>query len=219
MRFYFVRHATTDWNEEGRYQGHHDIPLNEKGKSQVRELAARLRAGDCSPAVMVTSDLKRAVQTARLLKREMGEACPIVDGLCDERWRELDFGRWASATYSQLVERGCREDLRRWYDDPWRRRPPGGESLRELTARVKAALRRCLDMMTAAGVTRSFVVSHGGPIRAALSILDERVEDGKAFWDYQLPPSGHQKRCISRGRLRRLLGVPEENGEMETYDT
>ena len=42
--FYFLRHGQTDWNAEGRFQGHSDIPLNALGLSQAREAALALAA-------------------------------------------------------------------------------------------------------------------------------------------------------------------------------
>ena len=43
--FYFLRHGQTDWNAEGRFQGHADVPLNEVGLAQA-ELAPRdVRSG------------------------------------------------------------------------------------------------------------------------------------------------------------------------------
>ena len=44
-----VRHGETDWNAEGRLQGHTDRPLNERGRRQAQRLAERLHrvALDC----------------------------------------------------------------------------------------------------------------------------------------------------------------------------
>jgi probable phosphoglycerate mutase len=36
---YYVRHGLTDWNIEGRLQGGHDIPLNDRGRAQAVQCA------------------------------------------------------------------------------------------------------------------------------------------------------------------------------------
>ena len=39
MKFFLVRHGETEWNKLGRFQGHYDISLNERGVSQAKETA------------------------------------------------------------------------------------------------------------------------------------------------------------------------------------
>ena len=39
MKLVLVRHGETDWNKLGRFQGHHDVELNEKGSAQAQETA------------------------------------------------------------------------------------------------------------------------------------------------------------------------------------
>ena len=69
-RIILVRHGETDWNAERRWQGHSDRPLNEAGRRQAEELAARL---DGAPIDAVySSDLLRAHETARLLAEPRG---------------------------------------------------------------------------------------------------------------------------------------------------
>ena len=37
--FYLVRHGETEWNQQGRVQGHIDIPLTSKGEEQAHARA------------------------------------------------------------------------------------------------------------------------------------------------------------------------------------
>jgi len=61
-RFILVSHALTQWNIEGRIQGHTDIPLNNEGRKMAQCLAKRLTREAIHG--IYTSDLKRACQTA-----------------------------------------------------------------------------------------------------------------------------------------------------------
>lgn len=62
---YIVRHGQTDWNIEGRNQGHTDIPLNEKGIKQAEETAKKLKGKNFDLAF--SSPLTRAYQTAQII--------------------------------------------------------------------------------------------------------------------------------------------------------
>src|SRR5690606_21641226 len=63
-----ARHGETDWNREGRWQGHANVPLNERGREQARELAQRL-AG-VAIDVIYASDLARAHETALIVAED-----------------------------------------------------------------------------------------------------------------------------------------------------
>ena len=54
---YLVRHGETDWNSAGRFQGHANIPLNERGKMQAQEAYEKLR--DIDFDLIYSSDLER----------------------------------------------------------------------------------------------------------------------------------------------------------------
>jgi broad specificity phosphatase PhoE len=60
--FYFIRHGETEWNRQGIYMGHKDIPLNETGRAQAYNAKKYLKKEPISYSV--TSSLARAYETA-----------------------------------------------------------------------------------------------------------------------------------------------------------
>jgi glucosyl-3-phosphoglycerate phosphatase len=154
MRLLLVRHGETVWNAGRRLQGNRDIPLSAAGRAQASALAPVVAAH--RPAHVVTSPLARTRETAELLGYR-GERV-------DARWEEADLGDWSGQHIEALQERG--EDYAAWRAG--RLTPPGGEPFAALTARVAAGL---ADLCVAPGTGVVLVVTHGGPIRAAVRHL------------------------------------------------
>jgi broad specificity phosphatase PhoE len=152
-----VRHGQTKWNLEGRYQGQSDTPLNENGRIQARLLAQKLR--DFSFEALYTSDLQRTRETAAII----GKALDVPVTL-EPRLREINQGEWEG----QLVE-----DIRERYAKLWQQRtidpaglrPPGGETVAEVAARVYAALDDIARQHPGVSV---IIVSHGISIATAI---------------------------------------------------
>jgi broad specificity phosphatase PhoE len=155
-----VRHGQTDWNREGRFQGHADPPLNDAGREQAAALADLL-AGDGITAIH-SSDLRRAYETATIVAARLGLDVSAHTGL-----REIDVGRLQGLTREEIDIRWpeARAVLaERGYGAGW-----GGESVDELSERVVAALR---EIAAAHSDDRVLVVGHGGTIRVALADAD-----------------------------------------------
>jgi probable phosphoglycerate mutase len=157
-----VRHGVTDWNREGRFQGHRDPPLAVAGRHEAALVAARLAADrDLKPARIVTSRLARAAETAAAIGRAVG-----VTPEADPRLIEIGQGVWEGRTHAELeVEDADR--YRAWREASGIRQPPGGEPLSEATARIRAAV----DDACAVGIWPICLVSHGGSLRIAASSL------------------------------------------------
>lgn len=83
MKLYLVRHGQTSFNAGERTQGSSDIPLNDTGKAQARELAQELKARDLKFDAYYVSPLMRAKQTAEIITE--GKASFIVEDLLTER--------------------------------------------------------------------------------------------------------------------------------------
>ena len=156
LRLLLVRHAQTAWNAQRRYQGHSDLPLNETGLAQARALAARLQSLKID--LLISSDLQRALQTARILADGRDLALQT-----DPRLRELNFGLLEGHTFDEGLALWP-EMIRNWVEDN-NQPPEGGERMADLTGRVlqfyEQTLRTC-DGKTV------LLVAHGGPLRVLL---------------------------------------------------
>lgn len=152
-----VRHGETDWNREGRFQGHADTPLNEAGRAQAEQLAASLD-GELVTAVY-TSPLARARETAEIVAAPLG-----LDPLPDARLKEIDVGSWTGLTMAEIENR-FPEELRRWREEVhhgWL----DGESYQELGTRVIAGVREIAERHAGGTV---LIVGHGGTLRVTLA--------------------------------------------------
>lgn len=87
MKIFTVRHGQTDWNLQGRLQGHTDMPLNETGLDQARRIGLRLAGEDID--AIYTSDLSRAVQTAQAINQHHNAEIFTTASL-----REASFGKY-----------------------------------------------------------------------------------------------------------------------------
>lgn len=96
MQIILVSHALTQWNVEGRLQGHTDVPLNLQGKKMAECLAIRLAREPIH--AIYASDLKRAIQTATPVAQQKS-----LDILQDIRLREGRLlGQETSSIYPTL---------------------------------------------------------------------------------------------------------------------
>ena len=157
ITFYFLRHGQTMWNNNGKYQGSTDVPLNETGERQAA-LAARWFDDEEIDAIY-TSPLTRAAKTAECLGRRKG-LTPIVK----PEFQEICFGKWEGLTYDEIEARwpGAIEVM---YDHPEKLRIEGGETFQEVQDRTMKGLRDLL----AQGDNKTYViVSHGAAIRTML---------------------------------------------------
>lgn len=175
MKLYLTRHGETEWNAAKRYQGHSDISLNETGLRQAALLARRLSAEPID--VIYSSDLSRAVETAKIIAELQPRALPVKKDL---RWRELFFGEWEGLTYEEVRAKWSVKSSN-WYENPARLSPPGGETLLQLAARVQSALE---DLRTQHKDQTVLVVTHAGAIQALLcSVLGM---DLKRYWQFHI---------------------------------
>ena len=156
-RIVLWRHGRTAWNELGRVQGQTDIPLDDLGREQAREAAARLASLD--PCWIVSSDLSRATETAGALAAITG-----LEVQLDPRLREMTFGIREGLTHAEAFEQHP-EEMRRFAEDP-SLVLPGAESYPQVGDRVAAAIDEHCARVPPEGT--GVLVAHGAAMRVCI---------------------------------------------------
>ncbi len=144
--FYVVRHGQTDWNVQNIVQGHHDIPLNNVGRSESLSLSQTLMQTRFSACF--SSDLKRAFETAQIVVQNRP-----LEIKSYPRLRERYFGPlWQGRPFAEYLQspQELRQDV---------------ESETQVKSRVLASF---LDMVTHHPGSPILVVTHGGVLRLLL---------------------------------------------------
>src|SRR3954449_4026389 len=148
-----VRHGQSEWNAAGRMQGQTGhVPLTPLGHGQAAAAARKLTA--LRPGALVSSDLRRAVQTAEHCARATGLPLTTTPAL-----REQGYGVLEGRPSVELW------DVVDWTDPHWS--AEGGESLAQLHARVAGLVRQLRADPPPPVVA---LVTHGDTIRAAQAV-------------------------------------------------
>ena len=166
-----VRHGETDWNAQGRIQGHTDIGLSDKGAEQSRLLARRLAS--LSIDVAYCSDLKRAFETAELA---LGERDIVMNQT--PRLREYHKGAYEGLTFSEIKAQFPSE-YHRYTEKDLDYAPEGGETTRGVSARMAGIFGEIKAKHLNETV---LVVGHGGSLRAGMVSLFRMPLEGN--WSF-----------------------------------
>lgn len=130
-----VRHGQPVGVRPKSFLGHADPPLGSDGIAQAHRAAAWIIGAVghnrfSHPVACISSDLQRARETAE----PIATTCSLAVQ-CDQRLREIDFGRWDGKTFVEVdkAESGAATE---WFTKPAEEAPHGGESLAEVHHRV-----------------------------------------------------------------------------------
>jgi len=157
---YLARHGQTPLNESGVLRGLADPALDETGRDQARRLGTAL--GHRDPSVVVTSPLRRAMQTAQ----------PVADRArlkvtADHRLVDRDYGPWTGESRQSVISRwGSVDDA------------PGVEPEAAVRDRAVAGLTDIARLHRGSTVV---VVSHDAVNRQVLAAFAESLGDPAAI--------------------------------------
>ena len=143
-RLVLVRHGATEWSQKGQHTGRTDIPLLPEGEGQAAALGAYLRARGVAFDLVLTSPLRRAADTCRLL------------GFVGEP--EPDLLEWDYGAYEGVRSNEIRRERPGW--TLWEHGVPGGERVADVGRRADRVIERARSQ---AGDT--LCVAHGHMLR------------------------------------------------------
>ena len=191
-----VRHASTAWTGH-RYVGRADPPLDAAGRMAAAEAAERLRGSIGIDGRIVSSPLRRALETAEAIAARTGAPIDL-----DARWQEADVGAVEGLTFLDIAARWP-SLARRLADGETAIDWPDGETAIDFERRVGAAWAALAD-----DERPTVVVAHAGSLRVALSLASDRPaadlwlpEPASIVW---VP--GPRPRTVMRGEAPALLG-------------
>jgi len=180
-RICVVRHGETDWNTAGILQGWLDVPINERGRTQARELAQGFAGSGFS--CVYTSPLNRALETAEIIAATLRLPSPVRhDGL-----KERNFGLIQGIPKAELAELNpslLEHILKRNPDTRFEQ----GESMDECATRVLGGL---MDIARQRPGERILVITHGWVMDAITrevrglprsAMLHHKPKNGESLW-------------------------------------
>jgi broad specificity phosphatase PhoE len=176
----FIRHAETDL--AGRFCGHSDPQVNQRGRRQIEELVETIKTE--SVDAVYTSDLSRSLATADAIGKAFGLSPIKIPEL-----REIDFGEWERLSWQEIASRD-RNYATRWAEAYPDLPAPGGELFDVFQSRVLSVVKHLFAMTPQRCAA---VVTHAGVMRVVLQSLCgleeqeawERTKAYCAFFRYQ----------------------------------
>ncbi len=135
-RIYLIRHGETEFNRLGVFRGRYDVDLNENGRLQAKEIARALSGENLE--FIVTSPLKRALETAQAIASELG-----IEYRVEEGFNNINLGSWQGVP-KEKIKREYPRLWHLWTTNPEKLLIPGGETLSQVRRRSLRALNSLL---------------------------------------------------------------------------
>jgi broad specificity phosphatase PhoE len=150
-RLLLLRHGETDWSRSGRHTSHTDLELTDLGRERAKLASEALAQLELDNPLVISSPMRRALQTAELAGLTVDEVSPIL--------QEWDYGDYEGLTTPEI-----RQTVPDWLI--WTHGAEGGESVAAVTERADGALELALRHMVSRDV---IFVGHAHFSRSAIA--------------------------------------------------
>jgi probable phosphoglycerate mutase len=183
---YLIRHAQSEYNEKGIFQGSLDSSLTPLGYVQAKLLSLAFKSKKID--VIYSSFQKRALKTAIFLSKALNKEIIV-----EPRIREISFGELEGKNFIQMfVEH--RDMMMAWSKDPLENPLPTQETKESFLKRV----REFIDIVKAQKHEHIAVVSHGGFIHG---FIMEATKFRAPLWNIHTDNTGVSKLRLAGDRF------------------
>ncbi len=163
-RLLLLRHGETEWSRSGQHTIHTDLELTETGRERAKMAAEALAELELVDPLVMSSPMRRALQTAELAGLTVDEVTPLL--------QEWDYGDYEGLTTPQI-----RETVPDWL--VWTHGAKGGESVAAVTERADGAVALALQQMASRDVV---FVGHAHFSRSVIARwVEQPVPNGIRF--------------------------------------
>jgi len=167
-----VRHGQSAWNALGLWTGLTDVELTEEGRKEAQKAASLLK--DIKLHKAHTSSLKRAQQTLEEIAQSLElSTIPVSQ---HPALNERDYGEMTGKNKWEIKEQHGEEQFTKWRRG-WDEKIPGGETLKDVHARVVPYFEDNILMDLKDG-KNIIVAAHGNSLRALIKHL-EKIADNE----------------------------------------
>lgn len=160
MEITLIRHTSVNI-PKGMIYGQTEVSLNKTFEEEATETLNKITD---KFDIIYSSPMTRCQLLAQKIAPEI---------ICDNRLKELNFGNWEGKFWNDIDQT---EEAKKWFADYINTPCPAGESYQDLINRIQSFYSEIIN----SEAKRICIVTHGGPIRAFISII-ERITPQEAF--------------------------------------
>ncbi|MFD1674892.1 histidine phosphatase family protein [Alicyclobacillus fodiniaquatilis] len=199
---YITRHGQTEWNVQGRLQGHLDSPLTELGVIQAEQLADSLVNVEFD--VIYSSPSLRTVRTAEMIRGERP-----IDITIEDKLREINMGSWEGMELAEVKLQYPREHEAYWNTPDLYVPSNGGETFEAVSQRAVS----CIEKIIRDNENKTIMlVTHTVTLKSIMNYFEKRPL--KELWN---PPYVHPT-SLSHVMIEDGIVTIEKYGDMAHID-
>ena len=169
-----IRHGQSEWNKLNLFTGFKNVELSEQGVEEANRAGQNFKNINLKFDLVYTSELKRAQDTAKIILENLGQYDELNSSgkiIKNINLNERDYGDLTGLNKKETADKFGEDQVHKWrrgYSD----RPPNGESLEDVVARVSKYFdSEIFNQIKNQNINNILIAAHGNSLRALLIVM------------------------------------------------